>query len=193
MKEILGVIAIILTFVGYAPYIRDTIKGKTRPHVYSWFLYALIAFLVFGIQISHNAGPGAYVTLTAACFSVLLLVLGLRMGEKDITRSDTLMLVLTLIAIGLWVFAKQPVISVVLACLVDLFAFVPTIRKTWHKPHTETLSLYTTNFIRYILVILALYSFTFVNVAYPIFWLSANGLFALGLILRRKYVTAEMP
>ena len=33
MKDILGFIAIALTFIGYVPYIRDTLQGKTRPHV----------------------------------------------------------------------------------------------------------------------------------------------------------------
>jgi hypothetical protein len=115
------------------------------------------------------------------------------MGEKDINPSDTVVLLLTLVAIGFWVFARKPVVSVILACLVDLLAFIPTIRKTWAKPQTETLSLYTTNFIRYIIAIAALSSFTFVNYLYPIFWLMANGLFAIGLVLRRRYVSVEIP
>jgi uncharacterized protein with PQ loop repeat len=193
MKEVLGTVAVILTFIGYAPYIRDTIKEKTRPHIYSWLLYSLIAFLVFAIQLQNNAGPGMYITFAAGCLSVVLLLLGLRIGEKDITMSDTLVLLLTLVAIGFWIFAKQPVASVLLACLVDLLAFIPTIRKTWHKPYTETLSLYTTNFVRYIIAIAALTSLTFVNLAYPVFWLLANGLFAVGLILRRRYVSLELP
>ncbi len=193
MKEILGVIAATLTFIGYAPYIRDTLRGKTRPHVYSWFLYALIAFLVFTIQLHNNAGPGTYITLTAGCFSVLLFILGLRMGDKDITASDTGVLLLTLVAIGFWVFAKQPLISVIMACIIDLLAFLPTIRKTWRKPHTETLSLYSINFVRYIIAILALNSLTPVNALYPCTWLMANGLFALGLIVRRRYISRELP
>jgi uncharacterized protein with PQ loop repeat len=38
MKEVIGIIAVIFTFVGYIPYIMDTIKGKTKPHIYSWFI-----------------------------------------------------------------------------------------------------------------------------------------------------------
>jgi len=193
MKEIFGIVAAILTLTGYGPYIRDTIKGKTRPHVYSWFLYTLIAFLVFGIQYRHNAGAGAYITLTAGILCLLLFFLGLRSGEKHITRFDTGVLVLTLVAIGIWLLAKQPVISVILATLVDLMAFIPTIRKTWHEPHTETLSLYTTNVVRYVVALIALSSFTFVNALYPVVWLLANGLFAIGLMLRRRYVSRELP
>lgn len=193
MSEVLGIIAVILTFIGYAPYVRDTLKGKTRPHVYSWFLYTLIAFLVFVIQLQNGAGPGMYITFVAGCLSLLLFFLGLRMGEKDITLSDTLILLLAFVAIGSWLIADQPVIAVLLACLVDLLAFLPTIRKTWHKPYTETLSLYATNFVRYIIAIAALSTFTFVNLAYPVFWLLANGIFALGLILRRRHVSTEMP
>jgi uncharacterized protein with PQ loop repeat len=193
MKEVFGSMAAVLTLIGYGPYIWDTIKGKTYPHVYSWFLYTLIAFLVFGIQYKHNAGAGAYITLTAGILCLVLFILGLRIGEKHITRFDTGVLALTIIAVGVWLLAKQPILSVILATLVDLMAFVPTIRKTWKAPHTETLSLYTTNVIRYVVALIALSSFTFVNALYPIVWLLANGLFAIGLILRRRYVSRELP
>tara|TARA_B100000745_G_C20058043_1_gene360921 strand:+ start:395 stop:511 length:117 start_codon:yes stop_codon:yes gene_type:complete len=35
IKEIIGVITVILGVVGYIPYLRDVLKGKTKPHVYT--------------------------------------------------------------------------------------------------------------------------------------------------------------
>jgi hypothetical protein len=39
LKTGAGVIAVILTFAGYIPYLRDVFAGKTKPHIYSWFLW----------------------------------------------------------------------------------------------------------------------------------------------------------
>lgn len=44
MKEIIGVTAVLLAFISYAPYIRDILKGRTKPHVYSWFVWGFVSF-----------------------------------------------------------------------------------------------------------------------------------------------------
>ncbi len=187
-KEILGAVAVVLTFIGYVPYVRDILRGKTHPHVYSWFLWGLITIIIFALQISDHAGPGAFVTLTAGVLCLVVLVLGIKFGKKDITRLDTSVLLLTLVAIGVWLFAKQPLLSVILATLADLLAFAPTIRKSWHKPHSETLIHYQINAFRFVLAILALSHYTLITALYPITWMLANGLFALLLTMRRKSV-----
>ncbi len=46
MKEIIGGIAVALTFIAYIPYYRDILKGKTRPHIYSWSLWGLLTVLI---------------------------------------------------------------------------------------------------------------------------------------------------
>ena len=87
IKYLIGVIAVLLTFVGYVPYIRDTIKGKTKPHVYSWFLWGFVTIIAFALQVSGNAGIGSLVTLAAALVSFVIFALGLRNGKKDITKA----------------------------------------------------------------------------------------------------------
>lgn len=191
MKEIIGIVAVILTFVGYIPYIRDTIKGKTKPHIYTWFIWGLVTAIAFGLQISANAGPGAFTTLAAAIVCFIIFGFGIRQGERDITTSDTVFLVLSLVALVLWLFAKQPVLSVILVSTIDMLGFIPTIRKSWHKPHEETLISYQTNTLRFGLAIIALNHYTLVTALYPVTWVFANGLFSFYLIARRKTVKSD--
>lgn len=186
MKELLGVIAVILTFVGYIPYVRDTIKGKTKPHIYTWFIWGLVTAIAFALQMSAKAGFGAFTTLAAAVVCFIIFAFGMRQGEKNIAPSDTIFFVMSLVALVVWLFAKQPVASVILLSSIDMLGFVPTIRKSWHKPHEETLSSYATNTFRFGLAILALQHYTLVTSLYPITWIFANGLFSIFLIARRK-------
>lgn len=191
IKNLIGLVAIFLTFFGYIPYIKDTIKGKTHPHVYSWFLWASISAIAFALQISHGAGIGGFVTLAAAIVCYVICFFGIRSGIKDITKSDTVFLILTLIALVIWLFAKQPVFSVILLSVTEMLAFIPTIRKSWHKPHTETLSSYIMNTFRFTLGILALKQYSIITSLYPFTWLIANGLFSILLILRRKHIISN--
>lgn len=89
MKEIIGVIAVLLAFISYAPYIRDVIKGQTKPHVYSWFVWGFVSLIIFALQLSDGGGMGSYVTLSGAVIALLIFVLGMRNGKRDITMTDT--------------------------------------------------------------------------------------------------------
>ena len=189
MKQTIGIIAVVLTFLGYIPYILDTIKGKTKPHVYTWFIWGLVTLIAYFLQVSGGAGYGALVTLAAALVCFFIFLLGLRNGDRDITKSDKVFFALAFVALGLWLFAKQPVLSVILLSTIDLFGFVPTIRKSWMKPHQETLFSYEMNTFRFALAILALEQYTIVTALYPVSWVIANGLFSIFLIVRRKQLS----
>ncbi len=187
IKNIIGIVAVVLTFAGYVPYLRDITKGKTKPHIYSWFLWGFVTLIAFALQVAGKAGAGSLITLAAALMCIAVIFLGYKFhSQSDITKTDTIFFILSFIALGIWVFAKQPVISVILVTTIDLLGFVPTIRKSWNKPYTETLSFYFANTLRFALGILALYQYTIITSLYPITWLMANGLFAVMLIVRRK-------
>ncbi len=188
MKEAIGGIAVFLTFAAYVPYYRDILKGKTHPHIYSWSLWGLLTILLVALQILGGAGPATWVTASAGLLCLGVVILSLKHGNKDITMSDKVVAVLSLIAIGFWLIADQPVISIIFVMLSDIFAFIPTVRKTWHKPYSETLSLYVTNAFRFSLALLAVKTYTFLSASWLILWAVVNGVFSVMLIARRRVV-----
>lgn len=188
LKDVIGAIAVLLTFVGYVPYIRDTISGKTKPHVYTWFLWAFVTAIAFALQVSESAGPGSLVTLAASIVCFVIFALSYRQGTKDIVKTDTVFFILGIIALILWLFAKQPAMSVIIVSIIDMLAFGPTIRKSWNKPYTETLVSYQINTLRFALALFALQRYTIVTSLYPLTWVVANGFFSLFLIWRRKTI-----
>ena len=113
MKEIIGIIAVVLTFVGYAPYILDTVKGKTKPHIYSWFTWAFVTYIIFALQIFGHGGAGTLTTLATTVLCLIIFILGLRNGEKNITKFDTVTFIVALIATGIWIFTKQPTSAII--------------------------------------------------------------------------------
>jgi hypothetical protein len=187
-KTLISIIAIVLTFVGYVPYLRDTIKGKTTPHIYTWFIWGFVTAIAYGLQVSGGAGVGSWVTLAVVIVSAVIVLLSLRNGKKDIQKSDSVFLILSLAALGLWLIAKQPIVSVILTCTIDMLGFIPTIRKSWNKPYSETLFSYELNAFRHGLSILALQQYSLLTWLYPVSWTLANALFSGMLIIRRKQI-----
>ncbi len=188
MKDAIGIIAVILTFVGYIPYIKDTIKGTTKPHIYSWFIWAFVTFIIFALQILGHGGAGAFVTLATAILCLTIFILGLKNGQKDITKFDTITFIIALIAILVWVFAKQPAISNLLIITINTLANLPTIRKSWNNPYSETLFTWEMGAVRNLLGLLALANYSLLTWLYPVTNLLINVLVSLLLIIRRKQV-----
>lgn len=189
MKEIIGIVAVLLTFIAYIPYYRDILRGKTHPHVYSWSLWGLLTILIVALQIKGGAGPATFITAAAGILCIGVVILGLKHGKRDITKSDTVVAILGLIAIGFWLLVDQPVVSIILVVLADLLAFIPTVRKSWYKPYTETLSLYVTNTLRFALGVVAVENYTILATLWLAVWAVANGLFSIMLVVRRKRMT----
>ena len=59
-KEILSIIAIILTFIGFYPYIRSILSGQTKPHVFTWIIWGLIVTIAAFAQLADGGGVGAW-------------------------------------------------------------------------------------------------------------------------------------
>ena len=186
MKEIIGIIAVVLTFLAYIPYYRDIIQGKTRPHIYSWSLWGLLTILLVALQIKGGAGAATWVTASAGLLCIGVVLFGLKNGKKDITKSDTIVAILSLLAIIFWLVIKQPVISITLVIIADLLAFIPTIRKSYSEPYTETLSLYVTNALRFGLALLAVEQYNYLSSSWIIAWIIGNLGLSILLIIRRK-------
>jgi hypothetical protein len=103
LKSLLGIIAILLTFSGYIPYVRDIINGKTKPHMFSWFLWGFVTMIVFALQYVGNAGVGAFVTLSAALMCYVVIALSFKYkSTSDITKTDILFIVAAFIARSLY-------------------------------------------------------------------------------------------
>jgi len=187
IKNTIGILATIFVFLGYIPYLRDIRKGKTKPHIYSWFVGGFVGFIIFALQVSNGAGIGSLVTFAAGVMCLLVIGLGLiHKSTVEIIWVDTVFLILAFIALGFWLLAKQPVIAAILSTAVEVLGFMPTVRKSWNRPFTETLQSYYLNTFRFSFAILAIQKYTIVTTLYPATWVLFNGLFALMLVVRRK-------
>lgn len=191
LKLALGIVAVILTFVGYAPYIRDLFNGKTKPHIFSWFIWGIVTTIIFALQASAGAGFGSLVTLTVALIAFFIFFKGLKGGNKNIAKVDIVFLVLALLTIPLWLIVKQPVLSIILLSTIDMLGFIPTIRKSWNQPYSETLSLYAITTFRHGLSLIALAEYNIITYLFPATWVIANAFFAILLIVRRKTVVTK--
>lgn len=192
LKEFLGLAATIIALVGYVPYLLGMYRGSVHPHVFSWLVWALLTGISFFLQMGAGAGPGAWVTGITAIICIIITMWSLKVGEKNITRSDWAAFLASLAAIPVWLGADSPVLAMVLITIIDMLAFWPTFRKSWWKPWDEALSEYWTASIKFSIALFAMDQFTLVTALYPAVLVFMHLAFIAMAVMRRR-VIARLP
>ena len=157
MKESIAIIAAVLAFVGNISYLKDVIRGIVHPHPYTWFIWSIVSMTTFFGGLAKGAGIGALPTGIAEAFTIIIFLFSLKYLFKGkaghIRKIDSYFLIVCLLGLIPWALTKDPTISVVIVVLIDIVAFVPTLRKTWAHPNTEKPLLYKMNVARHILTL----------------------------------------
>lgn len=191
MKETFAILAVFLVICGHAPYLRDLLRKRIAPHAYTWFVWSIVSGITLAGQLVSGAGWGALPTAVAEAFTVLILLCSLKFGFKHVTRTDTAFLIIALLGLIPWMLTKDPTLSVIIAVSIDLVAFIPTLRKAYLDPKTESPILYSTNVVRHVLSLLSLSSYNVATVLHSVAMLVANGVMT-GILLCARFRKTNM-
>ena len=179
MKDAFAAIASILAIVGNVPYVIDVLKGRVKPHSYTWFVWTVVSGIVFFGQLAKGAGIGALPTAASEIFTFVIFLLSLKYGYRKITRLDTFFLVLVLSGIIPWILTDDPTVSVIVAVSIDVVAFIPTFRKTRSEPSTETPMLYGMNVVRHVLALFSMQTYNLATTLHSIAMIATNSLMTI--------------
>jgi len=189
MKETIAIVAAVLAFVGNISYLRDVFRGRVQPHPYTWFIWSIVSMTTFFGGLAKGAGIGALPTGVAEGFTIVIFLFSLRLlvqGKVGRIRTiDHYFLAICLLGLIPWALTKDPTISVVIVVLIDIAAFVPTLRKTWTHPHTEKPMLYTMNVARHILTLFSLQSYNIATTIHSVAMICVNSIMTW-ILLRKK-------
>lgn len=188
-REIASLLAIVLTFVAFYPYIRAIRTGTVRPHIFSWYIWAVTTFIVFFAQLKGGAGVGAWPIGVSALVTLFIAVLAYRRrADISITRLDWLFFVMALSSLPLWFWTEDPRWAVVILTTVDLLGFAPTVRKAYVDPYSESIVFFGLFTGRNLCVILALEHYSVTTAMFPAAIGTVCVLMMVMLALRRRHL-----
>lgn len=185
MKDALAVIAALIALGGNIPYLRDAFNQKVKPHPYTWLVWTIVSGITFFGQLQKGAGLGALPAGVAELFTISIFIFSLRYGFKYIVKTDKYFLAAALLGLIPWIISDDPTFSVIVAVIIDLVAFVPTIRKTWRNPRSETPVLYGANVIRHVLTLFSLQAYNVATTLHSIAMIVTNSVMT-GIILLKR-------
>lgn len=138
MKTAFIVISTILTLGCIVPYVLDILKKKTKPRVVSWFTWSLLSAIAGAASLSDHQYAAAALSFSATTETMIVVVLGLKYGERDFGWFDIACQVGAIVGMILWFVFNSPAIAVVASVGIDFIAALPTLKHSWEKPAEET-------------------------------------------------------
>ncbi|MCB1615622.1 MAG: hypothetical protein KDI30_06385 [Pseudomonadales bacterium] len=185
-KEVFSLLAIALSFLAFAPYIRSIRLGNTKPHVFSWVIWSVTTLIVFFAQLADGAGVGAWaIGLSGAITLYVTFLACVHQSDRKSTVTDRVFLVAALFSVPLWYFTEDPLWAVVLLTVVDSLGFGPTFGKAYDKPFEENMSLYVITVFRNFFVIAALENYSMTTVLFPAA-MSVFSILLIGMVMLRR-------
>lgn len=187
-KALWGSIASIVSVVATLPYIVSILKGNTKPHSFSWLIWTISTFIIYFGQVSDDAGAGAWSTLAGAwCAAIVLVLSYVYRGDYTTTRTDWLCLGMALAALPLWYATQTALWAVTLLVVIDVLAYIPTLRKAYHRPHEEQIGMFAIITLRNGMSVYALTHYSWTTLLFPVVTSIAN-IVLIGMVLWRRSI-----
>ncbi len=162
-------LAVLLAGVGGSSYVRDTWRGITSPNRVTWSLWGLEGVLAFGVELQQHVGLASLMTLMLGLVPLVVVAASFknphsvwRLGPFDIVCG-----VISLAGLAFWAFVHEPTVALVSFVGADQVAGLPTVRKSWLAPSTESPRVFILGCFNCTITLLTLKVFTTAGALFP--------------------------
>ncbi|MBI4138026.1 MAG: hypothetical protein HY482_00325 [Candidatus Wildermuthbacteria bacterium] len=184
-----GIASVVALVIAYFPYFRDIFRKTTKPHAYTWLIWAITQGTATAAAFYGGANWGVLSLAGGTILVIFVFLLSFKYGTKNISRSDTGILLLALFAIVVWWLTNNPLLSVLMVTAIDGMGYIPTLRKSWEEPWSETLAFWFTMAIVNVLTILSLGEINWLTAPYLVVLASLNIVVLSICMFRRRLIS----
>lgn len=175
----LGIAAGLIATGAIIPYLRDMVRGTTRPNIISWLIWTAVVSITAIAQVNAGASWSLFLLVGTILANLSVLALCLRgYGYRKVEVIDMVCLAFGVAAILFWWLTSNPITAIVLAVLADAIAYIPTYAKVRRHPDSEAQIYWAALVFADILALLSVTAFTLANTLFPITY----GLLNLGVL-----------
>jgi hypothetical protein len=190
VAPVLGVLAGVCAVADTVPYIRDIVRGRTRPHRGTWLVWALLAVVVYVSQRADGASWSLLMAGAQALLTSVIFVLAIRRGEGGLSATDAALTAVAGAGVAGWIVLDEAIVATASVVAADLLAAAMMAPKTYRDPDSETLASFVLASLGGALATGAVASADPALLVYPLYFCAVNAAIAL-LIQRRRAALAS--
>jgi hypothetical protein len=194
LAPVFGVLAGVVGVVDTVPYVRDILRGSTRPHRGTWLIWGMLAIVVCLSQRADGASWSLVMAGTQAVLTGFIFVLAIRWGEGGVTAADGILIAIAAAGMTGWVLVDEPMVATACVIVADVIAAAMMVPKVHRDPGSETLVTFALAGAGGALAVGAVGVADASLLAYPIYYCLVNWAMALFIHQRRSLaLTAPAP
>ncbi len=174
-------------FAGYF-YIRDTLKGETKPNRVSWLIWFLAPILASIAQWQNGSGISSLPIFMSGFVPLLVILVSFKNPNAywKLNVLDYICLILSLFSLISLFYFKVGFWATLFAILADAIAFFPTYIKSWQAPDTETVGPYYSGSFNALLALITLNVVSFNTAGFATYLFFGNFAEIVILWVRRR-------
>ena len=185
LAPVFGVLAGVVGVVDTVPYVRDILRGTTRPHRGTWFIWGMLAIVVCVSQRADGASWSLVMAGTQAVLTTFIFVLAIRRGEGGLSATDGILIAIAAGGMAAWVLVDEPLVATACVIAADLIAAAMMVPKVHRDPGSETLMTFALAGAGGALAAGAVGALDASLLCYPIYYCLVNWALALLIHVRR--------
>jgi hypothetical protein len=179
-----GVVAGLVTLAGFVPYILSIRRGEAKPNRATWWIWTIACGALFASYYASGERSALWVPLSYVLGPLIIGALSLKHGEGGWTKFDLGCVGASVLGLLAWGLSGSPLVALVANMGVDLAGAMPTIRKTYRNPTSESSTAWTFFFVGSALNLFAVETWASAASMLPIYFFGVNGTIMV-LALRR--------
>ena len=172
-----------LNLSGVAVYIKDTLKGTTKPNRVTYLLWSIAPMIASGAALVSGV-RWAVLPVFMTGFGPFLVFLASFVNPNSywkLRSYDYICGVFSVLALTLWGITSNPIIAIVFAIISDAFAGLPTLIKSWTNPETESGIAYFLAMLGTLTTFAAIKSWAFSEYGFASYIIFMDGLLTLAV------------
>ena len=186
-KDLMGALSVAIALFSYGLYVWKTFRAHARPHPLSWLIFGVLSATGFLIQLDQSAGAGSWVMGVTAAVCFMLCLIGFWQGERTFPWYEWAFLFAAAVIFIFYLLSHQPTTAAVLAAIVSVLGFGPTVTKAWQRPHSDSITTFALNSIKFIPAFFAMDNLSLATCVMPAALVVANAAVALIIYARRAH------
>lgn len=185
-SAVFGVAAAVVSTVDAVPYVRDILRGRTRPHRGTWCIWSALGIVAFCSQLADGASWSLLMIGVQAASMALVFALSIRRGVGRLGPVDVTLLGVATAGVVGWYVSSDPFTATVCVVVADLAGVLLMLPKAWRDPGSETPSSFLLAGVAGVFAAAAVGALDVSLLLFPVYFGVVNLATAVLILLRRR-------
>ncbi len=191
-KTAFGIVAGVIAFLAYIVYIVSIFKGESKPNRATWWIWSFMGLIIGVSYFFSGAENTIWVPLVEFLGPLSIAILSIKYGEGGLDdRTDLICIAGAVVSIVLWIIFDSPLIALITNLVVDSFALIPTIKKSFLRPEGEDFWAWFGTGVADSLNLFAAEKPSFAILLYPVYMLVSDLIIIFILLLKKKGIMKD--